>query len=99
MNLATVDSIRHASQVQTLALAVSYSLRYDKNFSQFTPTQNLGLCKAIVLPHFLQNLRYIQSETDIKKMKTSLNLSLDDSYMYTVTTSDFWQIQESPLLN
>jgi len=26
--------------------------------------------------HFLQNLRYIYSDTDIKKMQTSLNLSL-----------------------
>ena len=34
-------------------LAVSYSLRYDKNSSQLTPTQNLGLWKSIVLPHFL----------------------------------------------
>jgi len=32
--------------------------------------------KLIVLPHFLQNLLYIQSETDITNMQTSLNLSL-----------------------
>jgi len=57
-------------------LLYSYSLRYDKNSSQFTPTQNLGLWKAIVLPRFLQSLRYIHSETDIKKMQTRLNLSL-----------------------
>ena len=76
MHLATVNAIRRAAQGQALALAVSYSLRYDKNSSQITPTQNLGLWKAIVLLHFLQNLRYIQSETDIKKMQTSLNLSL-----------------------
>jgi len=68
--------IWRASQGQALALAVSYLLRYDKNSSQLTPTQNLGLWKAIVLSHFLQNLRYIQSETDNKKMQTSLNLSL-----------------------
>ena len=76
MHLATVEAIRHASQGQVLALAVSYSLRYDKNSYQLTPTQNLGLWKSIVLPHFLQNLRYIHSDTDIKKMQTSLNLSL-----------------------
>jgi len=29
-----------------------------------------------VSTHFLQNLRYIESEIDIKKMQTSLNLSL-----------------------
>ena len=76
MHLATVEAIRHASQGQVLALAVSYSLRYDKNSYQLTPTQNLGLWKSIVLPHFLQNLRYIHSDTDIKKLQPSLNLSL-----------------------
>jgi len=29
-----------------------------------------------VLPHFLQNLRYIQSTTDVAKLQTSLNFSL-----------------------
>jgi len=76
MHLATVEAIHRASQGQALALAVSYSLRYDKNSSQLTPTQNLGLWKSIVLPHLLQNLRHIHSDTDIKKMQTSLNLSL-----------------------
>ena len=56
--------------------AVSYSLRYDKKRSQLTPTQNLDLWKSTVLPHFLQNLRYVQSTTDVKKLQTSLNLSL-----------------------
>ena len=65
IHLTTVEAIRRAAQGQALALAVSYSIQYDKNSSQFTPTQNLGLWKAIVLPHFLQNLQYIQSETDI----------------------------------
>jgi len=76
MHLATVEAIRRASQGQALALAVSYWLRYDRNSSQLTPTQNLGLWKSIVLPHFLQNLRHIHSDTDIKKMQTSLNLSM-----------------------
>jgi len=67
MHLATVEAIQRASRGQALALAVSYSLQYDKNSSQLTLTQNLGLWKAIVLPHFLQNLWYIQSETDIEK--------------------------------
>ena len=67
MHLATVEAIRRASQGQALALAVSYSLRYDKNSSQLTPTQNLGLWKAIVLPHFFQNLLHIHSDTDITK--------------------------------
>ena len=76
MHLATVEAIRRASQGQALALTVSYSLSYDKNSSQLTPTQNLGLWKSIVSPHFIQNLRYIHSDTYIKKMQTSHNLSL-----------------------
>jgi len=76
MHLATVEAIRRASQGQALALAVSYSLHYDKNSSKLTSTQNLGLWKSRVLPHFLQNLRYIHSNTDIKKRQTSLNQSL-----------------------
>jgi len=40
MHLATVEAIRRAqaSQGHALALAVSYSLRYDKNSSHLTPT-------------------------------------------------------------
>ena len=56
--------------------AVSYSLRYNKKRSQLTPTQNLGLWKSTVLPHFLQNLRYIQSTADVKKLQTTLHFSL-----------------------
>jgi len=76
MHLATVETIRRAAGGQALSLVVSYTLRYDKNSSQLTLTQNLGFWKEIVLPHFLQNLWYIQSEADIIKMQTSLNLSL-----------------------
>jgi len=110
-----VEAIRRASQGQVLALAVSYSLRYDKNSSQLTPTQNLGLFKSIVSPHFRQNLRYIHSDTDFKKMQTSLNLSLPrvlhvyrvyiacisrvHESMYMATTQDSWQTQESLPLN
>jgi len=36
MHLATVEAIQRASQGQALALAVSYSLHYDKNYSQLT---------------------------------------------------------------
>jgi len=76
MHLATTEAIRRAAHGQSVTQAVSYSLRYDKKRSQLTPTQNLGLWKSTVLPHFLQNLRYIQSTTDVKKLQTSLNLSL-----------------------
>ena len=75
MHLTTLEAICSASQGQALTLAVSYSICYDKNSSKFTSTQNLGLWKSTVLPHFLQNLRYIHSDTDIKKKSTSLNLS------------------------
>ena len=76
MHLATTEAIRRAAHGQSLTQAVSYSLRYDKKRSQLTPTQSLGLWKSAVLPHFLQNLRYIQSTTDVTKLQTSLNLSL-----------------------
>ena len=39
-------------------------------------TMHLDLWKSIVLPHFLQNPRYIKSTTDVTKLQTSLNLSL-----------------------
>jgi len=32
--------------------------------------------KSTVLPHFLQNLRYIHSTSDVTKLQTSLNLSI-----------------------
>ena len=78
MHLATTEAISRAAHGQSVTQAVSYSraLRYDKKRSQLTPTQSLGLWKSIVLPHFLQNLRYIQSTTDVAKLQTSLNLSL-----------------------
>ena len=96
MHLTTVEAIRRASQGQALAVAVSYSLRYYKNSSQLTPTQNLGLWKSIVLPHFLQNLRYIHSDTDIKKKCKLVSICpWHESSMYMVTTQDSWQTQES----
>jgi len=76
MHLANTEAIRRAAHGQSVTQTVSYSLRYDKKRSQFTPTQSLGLWKSTVLPHFLQNLRYIQSTTDVTKVQTSLNLSL-----------------------
>jgi len=76
MHLASTEAIQRTAHGQSVTQAVSYSLRYDKKRSQLTPTQNLGLRKSTVLPHFLQNLRYIQSTTDHKKLQTSLNLSL-----------------------
>jgi len=78
MHLATTEAIRRAAAAhgQSVTQAVCYSIRYDEKRSQLTPTQNMGLWKSTVLPHFLQNLRYIHSTTDFKKLQTSLNLSL-----------------------
>jgi len=41
-----------------------------------SPQHKTWVWKSTVLPHFLQNLRYIQSTTDVAKFQTSLNLSL-----------------------
>ena len=61
MHLTTNETIRRAAHSQSGKQVVSYSLCYDKKRSRLTPMQNLGLWKSTVLPHFLQNLRYIQS--------------------------------------
>jgi len=54
----------------------------------------------MVPTHFLQNLRYIQSETDIKKMQTSLNLSLARIlHVYGDYTALLADTEESPLSN
>jgi len=76
MHLATTKAIQRAAHGQSVTQAVSNSLRYDKKRSQLTPTQSLGLWKSTILPHFVQNLRYIQNTTDVTKLQTSLNLSL-----------------------
>jgi len=76
MQLATTEAIRRATHGQSVTQAVYYFLRYDKKRSQLTTTQNLGLWKSTVLPHYLQNLHYIKSTTDVKKLQTSLNFSL-----------------------
>jgi len=48
---------RHKTVTDALALAVSYSLRYDKHHSNPTlcrsPVEMLNLWKSCVLPHFL----------------------------------------------
>ena len=74
MHLATTEAIRRAAHGESVTQAVSCSLRYDKKRSQLTPALNLGLWKYTVLPHFIQNLHYIQITTDVKKLQTRLNL-------------------------
>jgi hypothetical protein len=64
-----------------LVFAVSHSLRYDDSPHRHrpsinaTPTQTLNLWKACVLPHLLQNLRYLK-ETQVESLQITLNSSL-----------------------
>jgi hypothetical protein len=64
-----------------LVFAVSYSLRYDDSSHRHrpsinaTPTQALNLWKARVLPHLLQNLRYLK-ENQVESLQVTLNSSL-----------------------
>jgi len=50
MHLTTVEAIRRASQGQALALAVPYSLRYDKNFSTNPHTKPRSLESISITP-------------------------------------------------
>ena len=64
-----------------LVFAVSHSLRYDDSSHSHrpsinaTPTQALNLWKACVLPHLLQNLRYLK-ENQVESLQITLNSSL-----------------------
>jgi hypothetical protein len=64
-----------------LVFAVSYSLRYDDSSHRHrpsineTPTQALNLWKTCVLPHLLQNLRYLK-ENQAESLQVTLNSSL-----------------------
>jgi len=69
-----------ANKGHSLALAVSYSLRYDKHHSNPTlrrsPLEMLNLWKSCVLPHFLIYLRYISAASQVQALQASLNRSL-----------------------
>jgi hypothetical protein len=64
-----------------LVFAVSHSLRYDDSSHRHrpsinaNPTQTLNLWKACVLPHLLQNLRYL-TESQVDSLQVTLNSSL-----------------------
>jgi len=61
MKAAVASILEKASKGHSLALAVSYSLLYDKHHSNPTfcssPVEMLNLLKSCVLPHFLLYLR------------------------------------------
>jgi len=64
-----------------LVFAVSHSLRYDDSSHRHrpsinaNPTQTLNLWKACVLPHLLQNLRYL-TENQVDSLEVTLKSSL-----------------------
>ncbi len=76
-----------------LVFAVSHSLRYDDSPHRHrpsinaTPTQTLNLWKACVLPHLLQNLRYLK-ESQVDSLQITLNSSLKRTlHVYGHTTA------------
>jgi len=78
---AAVASIQEkAKKGHSLALAVSYSLWYDKHYSNSTlchsPVEMLHLWKSCVPPHFLLYLRYISDASQVQTLQSSLNMSL-----------------------
>jgi len=81
MKPAVASIQEKANKGHSLALAVSYSLRYDKHHSNPTlcrsPVEMLNLWKSCVLPHFLIYLRYISNSLQLQALQTSLNRSLN----------------------
>ena len=78
---AAVASIQEkANKGHSLALAVSYSLRYDKHHSNpilcRSPVEMLNLWKPCILPHFLLYLHYISDASQVQTLQASLNQSL-----------------------
>jgi len=80
MKPAVASIQEKANKGHSLALAVSYSLRYDKYHSNPTlcrsPAELLNLWKSCVLPHFLIYLRYISNVSQLQALQASLNRSL-----------------------
>jgi len=76
-----------------LVFTVSHSLRYDDSSHlhrpsiNATPTQAINLWKACVLPHLLQNLRYLK-ENHVESLQITLNSSLKRTlHVYGHTTA------------
>jgi len=80
MKAAMASIQKKANRGHDQALAVSYSLRYNKNHSNSPlcclPVEMLKLRKSCVLPHFLLHLRYISDESQVQTLHANLNRSL-----------------------
>jgi hypothetical protein len=80
MKPAVASIQEKANKGHSIALAVSYSLRYDKHHSNPTlcrsPVEMLNLWKSCVLPHFLLYLHYISDASQVQTLQASLNRSL-----------------------
>jgi len=77
---AVASILEKANKGHSLALAVSYSLRYDKHHSNPTfcssPVEMLNLLKSCVLPQFLLYLRYISDASQVQTLQATLSRSL-----------------------
>ena len=93
MNAALHRIQEKVNKSHALVAAVTYSLRYDDSSQHHRPSLNaspqqvLDLWKACVLPHLLQNLRYLQ-ESQVERLQVTLNRSLARSlHVYGETTA------------
>jgi len=80
MKAAVASILEKANKGHSLALTVSYSLRYDKHHSNPTfcssSVQMLNLWKSCVLPHFPLYLRYNSDASQVQTLQATLNRSL-----------------------
>ena len=80
ISAAVTSILEKANKGHSLALAVSYSLRYDKHHSNpafcSSLVEMLNLWKSCVLPHFLLYLRYISAASQVQTLQATLNRSL-----------------------
>jgi len=99
---AVASILAKANKGHSLALAVSYSLRYDKHRSIRTfcssPVQMLNLWKSCVLRHFLLYLRYISDASQVQTLQATLNRSLSTTlHVYGHPTALLADTEITPL--
>ena len=102
MKVAAASILAKANKGHSLALAVSYSLRYDKHHSIPTfcssPVQMLNLWKSCVLRHFLLYLRYISDASQVQTLQATLNRSLSTTlHVYGHPTALLADTEITPL--